>query len=243
MSKEQAKNRSKAENKVPGQKITAKEEEFIRYHRVLRGEVDNANWHFQAWKALWRLMESHIEEFNVAHTFFRLTMRAHLLEAVLRLDKICRQGEDGMNMFVFLDFVRKNLDIFTAQSADTGKHSEREYDIEAELIAEVALLITPGVVEGHIQQIEALPLAKLEAWKDNALDYIDMKRAKGHIKVLEESPVDIEEVDRIIGTLHDILNVYSASYDGQVWEKDLLFEHGIQNMMEAFKVGRQGKAK
>lgn len=233
--------KGKPESRASNQKLTAKEEEFIRYHRVLRGEVDNANWHFQAWKALWRLMESHIEEFNVAHTFFRLTMRAHLLETVQRLHRICHRGEDSMNMFEFLDFVRKNLDIFTAQSAEAGKHGEKEYDIESELIAEVALLITPSLVEGHIQQVKALPLAKLEAWNDNALDYIDMKRAKGHIKVLEESPVDIEDVDRIIGTLHDILNVYSASYDGQVWEKDLKFEHGIQNMMEAFKVGRKAK--
>ena len=233
--------KGKPESRASNQKLTAKEEEFIRYHRVLRGEVDNANWHFQAWKALWRLMESHIEEFNVAHTFFRLTMRAHLLETVHRLHRICHRGEDSMNMFEFLDFVRKNLDIFTAQSAEAGKHGEKEYDIESELIAEVALLITPSLVEGHIQQVKALPLAKLEAWNDNALDYIDMKRAKGHIKVLEESPVDIEEVDGIISTLHDILNVYSASYDGQVWEKDLKFEHGIQNMMEAFKVGRKAK--
>ena len=235
--------KGKPESRASNQKLTAKEEEFIRYHRVLRGEVDNANWHFQAWKALWRLMESHIEEFNVAHTFFRLTMRAHLLETVQRLHRICHRGEDGMNMFEFLDFVKKNLDIFAIQGVETAKHGEKEYDIEAELIAEVALLITPSVVEGHIQQIEALPLAKLEAWKDGALGYIDMKTAKGHIRVLEESPVDIEEVDRIIGTLHDILNVYSASYDGQVWEKDLKFEHGIQNMMEAFKAGMKGKAK
>lgn len=235
--------KGKPESRASNQKLTAKEEEFIRYHRVLRGEVDNANWHFQAWKALWRLMESNIEEFNVAHTFFRLTMRAHLLETVQRLHRICHRGENGMNMFEFLDFVKKNLDIFAIQGVETAKHSEKEYDIEAELIAEVALLITPDLVEGHIRQVEALPLTKLEAWNDNALDYIDMKRAKGHIRVLEESPVDIEEVDRIISTLHDILNVYSASYDGQVWEKDLKFEHGIQNMMEAFKVGRQGKAK
>ncbi len=243
MSKERAKNKGGVENKTTSHKLTTKEEEFIRYHRALRGELDNANWHFQAWKALWHLMESYSEEFNVAHTFFRLTMRAHLLETVLRLNKICRRGEDGVNMFEFLDFLRKNLDVFTAQSAGTGKHREREFDIESELIAEVALLITPSVVEGHIQQIKALPLERLATWKDGALAHIDMKTAKGHIKVLEESTVDIEEVDRIINSLHDILNVYSASYDGQVWEKDLKFEHGIHNLLEAVKIGRKHKAK
>jgi dTDP-D-glucose 4,6-dehydratase len=57
------------------------------------------------------------------------------------------------------------------------------------------------------------------------------------------APVDIEDVDKIIDTLHNILNVYSASYDGQVWEKDLKFEHGIQNLLEAVKVGRTHMAK
>ena len=232
----------KNDNETRGQKLTAKEEEFLRFHKTLRGELDNASWHFTAWKSLWKLVEGYVDEFNVAHTFFRLTMRAHLLEALLRLNKICDKGGDGLNMPEFLDFIRKDLDIFALMRAETGKHTEKEYDVETEIIAEEALLITPELVEQHINQIESLPVDKLKGWTQDALAHVDRHVAKSHIRLLEESPVDIEEVDRIIETVHTILNVYSKAYDGQTWDKHLVFEHGLHNMMEAVKSGRKQKA-
>ena len=233
----------KNDNEARVQKLTTKEEEFLRFHKALRGELDNANWYFTAWKCMWKLVEDYVDEFNVAHTFFRLTLRAHLLEALLRLNKICCRGEDGVNMPEFLDFIRKDLDIFALKRAETGKHAEKEYDVESEIIAEEALLITPELVEQHIEQIESLPVDRLKGWTQDALAHVDRHVAKSHIRLLEESPVDIEEVERIIETMHTILNVYSKAYDGQTWDKSLVFEHGISNLMEAVKSGKKQKAK
>jgi hypothetical protein len=73
--------------------------------------------------------------------------------------------------------------------------------------------------------------------------HVDKKAAKKNISVFDECPVDIEEVDRTIDTLHEILNVYSVAYDGQSWDKDLVFTHGIKNMLDAIKVGRKQNLK
>lgn len=227
------------ENKDSNRVHMAAEDEFIRCHKALRGQIDNANWHFQTWKRLWKLVEDYHREMNVAHTFFRLTMRAHLLQTVLRLSNICERSEEHINFPEFLDFVKKDLDIFQVQDLEITRHGEE--DIEAEIIVESSPTITVETVEGHMRAIDNLPLDKLGAWRDEALNHIDRHVAKDHIKLLEESPVDIEELDRIIGELDYILNVYSVAYDGQKWDKDLVFEHGIQNMMDALRVGEKDR--
>jgi|GEM_PF-1131571 len=231
-----AKSKGKTANEEKGNhRLTPKEEEFIRCHKALRGQIDNAGWHFQAWKRLWNLVEGYHQEMNVAHTFFRLTMRAHLLETVLRVSSICERSEEHYNFPDFLDFVKKDLDIFQVQDLEITRHGEE--DIEAEIIADSTPTITAEMVEGHIQALESLPLDKLRAWRDDVLSHIDRHVAKDHIKLLEESPVDIDELDRIIGELDYILNVYSVAYDGQEWDRNLMFEHGIQNMLEAVRAG------
>ena len=42
------------DNRASNRVHMAAEEEFIRYHKALRGQIDNANWHFQTWKRLWK---------------------------------------------------------------------------------------------------------------------------------------------------------------------------------------------
>jgi hypothetical protein len=207
--------KGKATGKTTGkaitQKVTGKEEEFIKLHRVLRGELNNANWHFVTWKCLWNSIESYSNEMNVAHTFFTLSMRGHLLETLLRLNKMFAKGDDGAASIIYLlDFAEKNMEIFTAPAADSRKRKLKE-----------------------------LPVKKMQKWEDDALAYIDRKVAKKNVDIFDECPVDIEEIDRVIDTVDGILNVYSVAYDGQRLDKDLVFTHGIKNMLDAIRDGRK----
>lgn len=240
--------KGKATGKTTGKaitpKVTGKEEEFIKLHRTLRGELNNANWHFVTWKCLWNDIESYSNEMNVAHTFFTLSMRAHLLETLLRLNRMFEKGEDGAaNIVYFLDFIEKNMDIFTTPAADSRKRNEEEMILEKQVEAVKASQITRDIVKEHKSKLKELPLKKLQKWGDEALTYIDRKVAKKNIDIFDECPVDIEEIDRVIDTVHGILNVYSAAYDGQRVDKDLVFEHGIKNMLNAIKDGRKATPK
>lgn len=236
------KSASKENNKMPSQKLSAKDEEFIKYHRELRGEIDNANWHFMIWKYLWSAAESKLDEMNVSHTFFRLTMRSHLLQTLLRLNKICNRGVGSLSMPDFLDFVRKDMSVFSNKAIDKGRYGEEEYEIELEAVAAEAPEITDALIDQHMQMIEALPLAKLQQWTRESMAHIDKHVAKRHLSLFEECPVDIDQVDAIIETVDGILNVYSAAYDGQTWDKGLTFLHGIQNLLDAVSAGRAAKS-
>ena len=225
-------------------KVTGKEEEFIRLNHILRGELNNANWHFITWKCLWNSIESYSNEMNVAHTFFTLSMRGHLLETLLRLNKLFEKGEDSTNNIAyFLDFAEKNMDIFAAPAADSRKRNEEEMIIEKQVEEVKPSQITQGVIKEHRRKVKELPIKDLKKWEDATSLYVDRKVAKKNISVFDECPVDIEEIDRTIDTLHEILNVYSVAYDGQSWDKDLIFTHGIKNMLDAIKAGRKPNPK
>ena len=225
-------------------KVTGKEEEFIRLNHILRGELNNANWHFITWKCLWNSIESYSNEMNVAHTFFTLSMRGHLLETLLRLNKLFEKGEDSTNNIAyFLDFAEKNMDIFAAPAADSRKRNEEEMIIEKQVEEVKPSQITQGVIKEHRRKVKELPIKDLKKWEDATSLYVDRKVAKKNISVFDECPVDIEEIDRTIDTLHEILNVYSVAYDGQSWDKDLIFTHGIKNMLDAIKASRKPNPK
>jgi hypothetical protein len=236
--------KGKATGKTTGksitQKVTGKEEEFIKLHRALRGELNNANWHFVTWKCLWNSIESYSNEMNVAHTFFTLSMRGHLLETLLRLNKMFAKGDDGAaSIIYFLDFAEKNMDIFTAPAAESRKRYEEEMILEKQVESVKSSQITRDVIKEHKSKLKELPVKKMQKWEDDALAYIDRKVAKKNVDIFDECPVDIEEIDRVIDTVDGILNVYSVAYDGQRLDKDLVFTHGIKNMLDAIKDGRK----
>ena len=225
-------------------KVTAKEEEFIRLSHMLRGELNYANWHFMAWKCLWNYIEDYSEEMNVAHTFFTLSMRGHLLETLTRLNNLLEKSEDGTtNLPYFLDFADKNMGLFAVPAADRRKRYEEEMILEKQVEEAKPSQITGDVIRKHRDKLKELPVKKLKKWEEQALAHVDRKIAKKHINVFDECPVDIEEIDRTIDVVHEILNVYSSAYDGQIWEKDLVFIHGIKNMLDAIKVDRKRSQK
>jgi len=234
------KTNSKKTGKNTSVKITGKEEEFIRLNHALRGELNYANWHFITWKHLWNSIEEYSDEMNVAHTFFTLSMRGHLLETLLRLNKMFDEGHDGANTVTsLLDFADKNMHIFAAPAADRRKRNEEDMILEKQVEETKPLQITGDVIKAHRDKLKGLPLKKLTKWEEEALAHVDRKVAKKHINVFDECPVDIEDNDGIIDTVHEILHVYSVAYDGQKWDKDLVFTHGIKNMLDAIKVGKQ----
>jgi hypothetical protein len=238
------KSTGKTTGKAITQKVTGKEEEFIKLHRTLRGELNTANWHFVTWKCLWNYIEDYTNEMNVAHTFFTLSMRGHLMETLLRLNKMFEKGDEGTaSLAYFLDFAEKNMEIFTAPAADSRKRYEEDMILERQVEAVKTSEMTQAIIKEHRAKLKELPVKKLQKWGDETLAYIDRKVAKKNIDIFDECPVDIEEIDRVIDTVHGILNVYSVAYNGQRLDKDIVFEHGIKNMLDAIKDGRKATPK
>ncbi len=207
---------------------TEQERTFERYHDRLRGELNNADWHFEIWKYLQNLRKDYIRELNQAPVFFSLTMRAHLLETVMRLNRMLDNPSNSMSVCKFLNFVEQNLDILSYKIFFKRVGGD-------EIAVNKYREITLTEIQKHRHQIDDLPKDNIRKWRDKALAHIDREYVQKEIDVFHEYPVDIKDIVKIIDTLHDILNQYLHTYNSSTWAKEVSFEGGLQYVMDSIR--------
>lgn len=212
-------------------KPTAKEEEFVKYHERIRDELNTAKWHFEIWKYLRNLIEDYHFELNQAPAFFGLTIRSHLFETVMRLNRLFDRGGDIVSIYEFLDFVEQNLDVFSNEAFEKRMRGKETFEISMREHVEIA----PQKVEWDRQRIETLPLPNLRTWRNKALAHIDKKHVLEDIDVFERYPVKVEQIDEIIDTVHDVLNDYCCAYDDSTWSSHLPLTNGIQYVVDSIR--------
>lgn len=208
------------------------EETFEKYHRELRGELNNANWHFTIWKYLQELRGTYHKELNQAPSFFGLTIHAHLLAALVRINKFFDRREEHLSIRKFLDFVEQNLDIFSNEAFEARMRNTGRY--ESYIIKEHSE-ITPQKVEEDRKKVDDLPVAHIRRWRNTILVHIEEGRVLRGIDIMERYPVRQRQVDDIINTLDDMLNEYLVAYDDSTWAKDLPIKYGIKAVVDAIR--------
>ena len=141
-------------------------EEFSKYHEKLRGELNNANWHFAIWKYIRKVKRDYLHELNQAPAFFGLTEDAHLLSTLMRLSKFFDRQEKHLNMHEFLNFVGENLDIFSNQAFEKRLREQGKYD---DTVMKYHLEIAPHKVEQDRQKLKGLPVGNLKTGETRPL--------------------------------------------------------------------------
>lgn len=208
------------------------EETFEKYHQELRGELNNANWHFTIWKYLQELRGTYHKELNQAPAFFGLTMYAHLLAALVRINKFFDRREEHLSIRKFLDFIEQNLDIFSNEAFEARMHKEDRYE---SYIIKGHSEITPQKVKQDRRKVEALPVASIRRWRNTILVHIEEDRVLRGIDIMGKYPVRQRQVDDIINTLDDILNEYLVAYNDSTWVKGLAVRDGIKSVVDAIR--------
>ncbi len=222
--------------------MSTPEEEFSRYHAKLRSELNIVNWHFTILKYIREIKNKYLKELNQAPAFFSLTINAHLYSALTRLNRFFdkRERVKHLHMNGFLDFVEENSEnIFSSQAFKKRLRREGRYD---ELAAQFKSQITAEKVEQDRQKLRDLPISNLRRWRNTALAHIDRDYVAKNIDVETRHPINTEDVDQIINTLHDMLNEYSLAYDFSTYSKDLTLEHGILYVLDAIRSRLQSQS-
>jgi len=225
--------------KTPDHTATA-EKEFSKYHNRLRSELNNANWHFAICKYIRSIRKDHLHELNQAPAFFGLTIDAHLLSTLMRMNKFFDRKQEHLSIRNFLDFVEENLDIFSNEAFAKRLRQQGRYDAYfVQGHAEVA----PDKVEQDREKVNRLPVSHIRAWRNKILAHIETASVLSDIDIMKAYPVKSGQIDDVINTLHAMLNDYSVAYDGITWEKDLALEHGIQTIVDAIRFESQQRRK
>ena len=211
---------------------TNAEETFAKYHQELRGELNNANWHFTIWKYLQELRGTYHKELNQAPSFFGLTMQAHLLAALVRINKFFDKNEKHLSIRKFLDFIEQNLDMFSNKAFEARMRNIGKY--ESYVIKEHSE-ITLQKVEEDRKRVGDLPVSYIRKWRNTVLVHIEAERVLRSIDIMKKYPVVQRQVDDIINTVDDILNEYLVAYDASTWAKDLAVKDGIKSVVDAIR--------
>ena len=96
-------------------KLTETEIRFKKYLEAIMRELHSAYWHFVVYKYIEKCRADYQKELQEAGEFWGLTQRAHLLDTIMRINKICDNDPETINIHTLLDLAEQNLWIFTGK--------------------------------------------------------------------------------------------------------------------------------
>ena len=140
--------------------------------------------------------------------------------------------EVGIVILFLFTSRENNRDIFTHKAFEKRLMALGRYD---ELAIAFDSRITITKVEHDREKLRGLPISGLKGWRNKILSHIDKDYVKNDIKTEKQHPIKTQQIEKIIETLHLMLNEYSLSYDFSTHSKDLTIEQGIKYILEAVK--------
>lgn len=194
------------------------EERFTRYHDRLRNELNIAYTHHAISKTLKKSFKDHRDEINIAPTFFGLTIDAHLFSTILSVSRFVDAHSKAFKIKKFFDLIEENFDALFSDLAYEKHLRQKGYDDEdTKYWMQNRIKITRETIVKDKDTISKLPIENLKSWRDKKLAHIDEYYVLTNAKISEENPITSIDIDKIIDTLHDILNRYLLAYDGSEW--------------------------
>jgi hypothetical protein len=227
---------------VTTSKTLTPEERFIAYYDRLREEINKAHTYYEIYKCLRKISVTRGAEFSEALTFFSQTMNATLFATVMSINRFIDSHRDSLHLDAFFKFIKDNLNLFSAAAYEQrllDKGTDRE---DCEHWVKLHTDITAEMVDQDKAKIESLPTHNLKVWRDKKLAHIERNLVVKDIDVMKVNPVTIQQIDRIIITLHEILDRYRIAYDGVQWILGLpSAKPQIEYIMDAISFYRQSR--
>lgn len=198
-------------------KTLTSDERFLAYYDKLRDELNTAYTYYEISKTLREIKSTRRAEFSEALTFLSSTLNATLFSTVMSINRFIDSHRDSLHLDAFFEFIRNNLNLFSATAykkrlLDKGMGSE-----DCEHWVKLHTDITQEMVDQDKAKIESLPVHNLKVWRNKKLAHIERNLVTKNVNIMKVNPVTIQEIDKILITLHEILDRYRLAYDGVQW--------------------------
>ena len=223
-------------------KTLTPDERFLAYYDKLRDELNTAYTYYEISKTLREIKSTRRAEFSEALTFLSSTLNATLFSTVMSINRFIDSHRDSLHLGVFFKFIRNNLNLFSTTAykkrlLDKGMDSE-----DCEHWVKLHTDITAEMVDQDKAKIESLPVHNLKVWRDKKLAHIERNLVTNNVNIMKVNPVTIQEIDKILITLHEILDRYRLAYDGVQWILGLPpAKPQIEYVMDAISYYRQSR--
>ena len=209
---------------------------FEEYREYLKSEVVRLVSYIKLYRRINEKRTDRLDEINVAPSFFQITLDALFSGIILWVDKLL--GPRSERGFInFLAFAENNRGIFEISELQRRKkYPNGHWMLNREAI-------TYQTVEGHRKQIadlESLPHFKLRRDKFHA--HFDKNYFFDRGKLGNDAPLKWSDLEAVIEVMGDILNHYSAAYDGNVYHLEPFNIYDVDyllDMLHQYKTKRQ----
>ena len=211
------------------------EKRFEEYRESLQFEAQRLASYISLYRHLHEKKRDRLNEMNISPAFFQLTIDALFTATVLWVDKLF--GKSSERGFLnFLSFVENNLRVF---SIDELKRRKRYHDGHWMLNREPITFKTIETHRKEIQQIRSLPNFNLRRDKFHA--HFDKEYFFDRSKLAKDAPIKWGDLSHIVDTMVDILDTYSAAYDGNVYSLPLFNINDVDRTLDMLHKCRMKK--
>lgn len=204
---------------------SASEEKFEQYREHLRQEAQRLVGYMSLYRRLHERRADRLAEMNAAPAFFQVVIDALFSVIVLWVDKLFdEKGERGF--FNFLAFVEHNRKILAVSELKRRKHyPDGHWMLNRKPIA-------LETIEDHrkrIRDVKSLPSFRIRRDKFHA--HFDKEYFFERTKLAEEAPLKWGDLAQIKELMSDILNTFSAAYDGKLYELEYMNINDVDHVL------------
>lgn len=223
-------------------KTLTPDERFLAYYDKLRDELNTAYTYYEISKTLREIKSTRHAEFSEALTFLSSTLNATLFSTVMSINRFIDSHRDSLHLDVFFKFIRNNLNLFSTTAYKKRLLDKGMDSADCEHWVKLHTDITAEMVDQDKAKIESLPVHNLKVWRHKKLAHIERNLVTKNVNIMKVNPVTIQEIDKILITLHEILDRYRLAYDGVQWILGLPpAKPQIEYVMDAISYYRQSR--
>jgi len=187
------------------------ENKFEDYRWYLHEELRRLAMYIRVYHRLHERRKDRLRELNIAPAFFTTVVNALFSAIIIWVDKLLdKKGERGyFNFLTFIEYNRKYISIDALQRRCGYPDGHWMLDRRPITLA----VITED--RDKIRGLEALPSFKLR--RDRFHAHFDKDYFFDRTRLGVETPLEWTDLDQALTVMHEILQRYSAAYDGTLY--------------------------
>jgi hypothetical protein len=217
--------------------LTKEEDEFKKYYERLKRELHYTYWHFVIYKELDKARGEYKNELMQAPVFFSFSEHSHAVEAVMRVNRICEDNPDSVNIFRLLDYAEANPAIFSEEFYKRRK-TALGVPINGEILGRPR--INREFINQQREQYSLMQKTNLKKMRNKVLAHIDKDDVKYNIYQYEKYFIEPDELESLINEVDNTLSILGLAFDGSFYNKELPQITGeMKNLMETIRCGIQ----
>ncbi len=185
---------------------------FEEYRESLREELSKLATYVRLYRRLHERRADRLNEMNIAPAFFLTTIDALFSAIVLWVDKLFGERSER-GLVNLLNFIEQHRDIFHIKELQRRKNYPNDH-----WMLQNREPITIESIQADRKRIaEFKPLASFKLRRDKYHAHFDKEYFFDRTKLQEDAPLTWGDLEQVVQLGKDILNAYSADYDGNLY--------------------------